>query len=65
MGDRENQEQVVINFVESDFCANFVGVNQQEECVSGLQFALPVAMTILSEQEHNHLGEFCAAEGCV
>ena len=65
MGNRENQEQVVEAFMESDFCATFAGENHMEECVNGLEFILPEAMTLLSGQEHMFISEFCQAEGCV
>ena len=51
--------------MESDFCATFAGENHMEECVNGLEFILPEAMTLLSGQEHMFISEFCQAKGCV
>ena len=65
MGNKQNQEQVVLAFTESTFCADFAGEENMDMCMQALDLVIPEAMTLLAGQGHMFTNEFCVAEGCV
>ena len=59
MADEGIQVQVVSDFLNSGFCDQF-GVDDVALCMSGIELALPVAMTALSGTGDLWISDFCS-----